>query len=115
MGNDTDKDLIFEDISSSSRNNKLRKAELAVKSYEDGAFRHIDKVIKAISFIVAIGIFLLFTALAAVLVMLDQIFAMVSLGVFIFGIILSLISLFLIFALGQIVSLNKEILKRLKF
>lgn len=115
MSNETEKEVVYKDISSSSKKNKLKQAELAVKSYEDGAFRHIDKVIKAISFIVAIGIFLIFTAIAAVLVMLDQIFAMVAIGVFIFGIILALISLFLIFAIGHIVSLNKEILRRLKF
>ena len=115
MSNDTEKDIIYKDISSSSKRNKLRQAELAVKNYEDGAFRHIDKVIKAISFIVSIGIFLVFTAVAAVVVMLDKTFAMIALGVFIFGIIFALISLFLIFAIGHIISLNKEILRRLKF
>ena len=115
MSNDTEKDIIYKDISSSSRKNRLILAELAVKKYEDGAFRHIDKVIKAISFIVAIGIFLAFTAIAAVVIMLDKTFVVVALGVFIFGIIFALISLFLIFAIGHIISLNKEILRRLKF
>ena len=115
MGNDTEKETVYKDISSSTNNNSIKKAGKAVKAYEDGALKHIDKVIKAISFIVAIGIFIVFTAVAAIVIMLDKSFKMIALGILVFGIIFSLISLFLIFAIGHIISLNKEILRRLKF
>lgn len=113
MSEKNEKEIIFEDIESTSKKGKLKKARAAVKSYENGSLRHIDKVIKAISFIVAIGIFLIFTAIAALLVMLDQIFASIAVAVFIVGIVLALITLFIIFGIGHIISLNKEILRRL--
>ena len=61
----------------------------------------------------AIGILLIFSAAAAVLVMLDKIFAVIAVAVFIVGIILALISLFLIYAVGHLISQNNEIIKRL--
>lgn len=85
----------------------------AAENYGNGIFKHIDKVIKAISFIVSIGILLISIALAAVLIMLDKIFAVVAVGVVIIGIILALIALFLIYATGHIISQNNEIIKRL--
>jgi len=113
VGDNTGKEIVFEDIASSSNKGKLKKARNAVKSYETGALKHIDKVIKAISFIVAIGIFLIFTAIAALLVMLDTIFYSIAVAVFIVGIVLALILLFIIFGIGHIITLNKEILRRL--
>lgn len=113
MSDELREEIIYEDISSSTKKNKIRELNTAVRNYENGALRHIDKVVKAISFIVAIGILLIFTALAAVLVTLDKIFAAIAVAVFIAGIILALISLFIIFALGHTITLCKEILKRL--
>lgn len=113
MSSDNGKEIVYEDINSSSKKGKLKRASAAVKSYENGALRHIDKIIKAISFIVAIGVFIIFAAIAAVLVMLDEIFAAVSVAIFIVGIILALIFLFLIYGMGHIITLNKEILRRL--
>ena len=52
-------------------------------------------------------------AVAAVLVMLDKIFAVVAVAVLIVGIILSLVVLFLIYAVGHLISQNNEIIKRL--
>lgn len=113
MSNDIGKEIVYEDISSNTKKGKLKQINSAVKSYENGALRHIDKVIKAISFIVAVGVFLIFTAIAAVLVMLDEIFATISIAIFIVGIIFALISLFLIFGLGHTITLCKEILRRM--
>ncbi|MBQ2286532.1 MAG: hypothetical protein II252_04440, partial [Clostridia bacterium] len=81
--------------------------------YGNGVFKHLDKIIKAISFIVSIGVLLLFAAISIVLVMLDKIFAVVAVGVFILGIILSIILLFLIYAIGHLISQNNEIIKKL--
>ena len=58
-------------------------------------------------------ILLVFAAVAAVLIMLDKIFAIVAVGVFIVGIVLSIIILFLIYAVGHLISQNNEIIKRL--
>ena len=67
----------------------------------------------SISFIVSLGILLVFTAAAAVLVMLDKIFAIIAVAVFAVGIILAIIALFLIYAIGHIISQNNEIIKKL--
>ena len=104
------KEMVFEDISSSSPRVKKDKPS---KVYAEGAFKNIDKVIKAISFLISIGTFLIFAGLAVLLAMFDSVFILISIGLAIFGIILSLILLFLIYGLGHIITQNKEILKRL--
>ena len=110
---DNNEDLMFEDISSSSLPKTKNSLKAVSQNYGNGVFKHLDKIIKAISFIVSIGILLVFAAVAAVLVMLDKIFAVVAVVVFIVGIILSLMVLFLIYAVGHLISQNNEILKRL--
>lgn len=110
---DNNEDLMFEDISSSSLPKTKNSLKAVSQNYGNGVFKHLDKIIKAISFIVSIGILLMFAAVAAVLVMLDKIFAVVAVAVFIVGIILSLMVLFLIYAVGHLISQNNEILKRL--
>lgn len=104
---------MFEDISSSSLPKTKSSLKAVSQNYGNGVFKHLDKIIKAISFIVSIGILLMFAAVAAVLVMLDKIFAVVAVAVLIVGIILSLMVLFLIYAVGHLISQNNEIIKRL--
>lgn len=106
-------DFIFEDISSSSTPVKKESVRKIAENYGNGVSKHLDKVIKAISFIVAIAVFIIFAAIGAVLIKLDKIFTIVALCVFIAGIVVSLIVLFLIYAVGHIVAQNNEILKRL--
>lgn len=103
----------FEDISSSSIPHTKSSIKSVTQNYGNGVFKHLDKIIKAISFIVSIGVLLLFAAISIVLVMLDKIFAVVAVGVFILGIILSIILLFLIYAIGHLISQNNEIIKKL--
>lgn len=110
---ENNEDYLFEDISSSSIPNSKNSFKAVTENYGNGVFKNLDKIIKAISFIVAIGILLIFAAIAVVLVMLDKIFAVVSVVIFIVGIILALISLFLIYAIGHLISQNNEIIKRL--
>ena len=106
---ETKNETVFEDISSSSP----KKVDLSAQKYADGAFKNIDKIVKAISFMVALGILLVFVAVAAVLVMFDTIFLILSIGLVILGVIIALITLFLIYGMGHILTQNKEILKRL--
>lgn len=110
---DNNEDLMFEDISSSSLPKTKSSLKAVSQNYGNGVFKHLDKIIKAISFIVSLGILLMFAAVAAVLVMLDKIFAVVAVAVLIVGIILSLMVLFLIYAVGHLISQNNEIIKRL--
>jgi len=112
MENKTDDKFVFEDISSSSPSHK-NKIITAQKEYSEGALRHIDKVIKAISFIVALIVAALFFLIAAVLVTLDSSFKVIALAVVVVGVILALIFLFLIYGLGHIITQNKQILRRL--
>ena len=106
--NNIGEELLFEDISSSTESEKT-----IIDKYTSKAISNIDRVIKLIAFIVAIGIFLLFAAVAVVLVLLDSIFTIVAVGVAVLGIVLAIISLFLIYGMGQIMSQNNEILRRL--
>lgn len=110
---DNNEDFMFEDISSSSLPKTKSSLKAVSQNYGNGVFKHLDKIIKAISFIVSLGILLMFAAVAAVLVMLDKIFAVVAVVVLIVGIILSLMVLFLIYAVGHLISQNNEIIKRL--
>ena len=119
---DTENQVEFEDISSSSApKNNIRPNDIvkiaADKTDEiaDLAITKIDKVIKIISFIVAIGIFLVFLAVAAVFFILDSSFLIISIGILILGIVLALISLFIIYGIGQIITQNNQILKYLKY
>ena len=59
MSTENVNEMVYEDISSSSAKQKS-KLIIASEAYGSGAFKHIDKVIKAISFIVSIGILLFF-------------------------------------------------------
>ncbi len=107
MVDKTKEEVHFEDISSKSRQ------ETISEKYADKAITNIDKTIKAISFIVAIGIFLVFAAVAAVLIFLDKIFIIVAVGVAVIGIVLAIISLFIIYGIGHIITQNNDILRRL--
>lgn len=113
MNNEFYSDEGFEDISSSTLPKTKSSLKAVTENYGNGVFKHLDKIIKAISFIVALMILLVFAAVAAVLVMLDKIFAIVAVGVFIVGIMLSIIILFLIYAVGHLISQNNEIIRRL--
>ncbi len=106
-------EIIYEDISSSSPYAKKKKKSSAADLYAEGAFKNIDKVIKAISFLISIATFLIFVGIAVLLALFDPVFIILSIGLAIFGIILSLILLFLIYGLGHIITQNKEILRRL--
>ena len=112
MAKKVENEFVFEDISSSSKSQKagLRKS---ANDYGNGAIKHLDKVIKAISFIVALMIAAIFFIIAAVVVTLDASFKFIGLAIVIVGIILALICLFLIYGLGHIITQNKQILRRL--
>ena len=64
----------FEDISSSTVPRTKSSLKAVTENYGNGVFKHLDKIIKAISFIVALMILLVFAAVAAVLIMLDKIY-----------------------------------------
>lgn len=108
MSNENKAELVFEDISSSTPKN-----ETLTDKYVNKAVTNIDKTIKVISFIVAIGIFLIFAAVAGVLVLLDKVFLIVAVGVAVIGIVIAIISLFIIYGIGHIITQNNEILKKL--
>ena len=85
----------------------------SVDKYGNAGITNIDKIIKAIAFVVAIAVLLLFVAAAVILYVLDKMFMILSAVIIAIGIVIALISLFLIYGLGQIISQNNEILKKL--
>ena len=98
---------VLEEVSSS---NTSKMAD----DYADKAIKKIDKIIKVISFVVSIGILLIFLAASAILFMMDNSFYLLAIGIFVVGLVISLITLFLIYGLGHIITQNNEILKKLK-
>ena len=60
----------------------------------------------------AIAILLLFIAAAVILYVLDKMFMILSAVILAIGIVIALISLFLIYGLGHIITQNNEILKK---
>ena len=111
MDNNENFDIVFEDISSHSEK-PSDKVKRFADSYGKGAFKNIDRIIKIISFIVAAAVFVLFLCVAVVLVIIDKAFIFLSALALLLGAALALIFLFLIYAIGHIISQNNEILKR---
>ena len=113
-------DFEMEDIYSSKPQTVIKQkaksvaGAVAAKKYTSAAVSHMDKVVKSIAFLVAFGILLFFAAIAALLLVLDMAFLIISAAVMALGIIFALIALFLIYGMGQIISQNNEILKKLK-
>ncbi len=126
--------MVFEDISSSSPSaikKAVKKTEKVVKKtgkvakatakkvkkvsdlYGTLNYENLDKVIKIISYVVAIGVFLIFLAAAALVYVLDHALIFLSALILLAGAAIALIFLYLIFAQGLIISQNNEILKRL--
>ena len=126
--------MVFEDISSSSPSaikKAVKKTEKVVKKtgkvakdtakkvkkasdlYGTLTYENLDKVIKIISYVVAIGVFLIFLGAAALVYFLDHALIFLSALILLVGAAIALIFLYLIFAQGLILSQNNEILKKL--
>lgn len=98
----------MEDISSTSK-----KVENPAMIYADGIYKNLGNVVKAISFILCIGIIIL-SFIVAFFVFSKTAFSIaLSLCIIIFGTVLAAIVFFPIYAVGHIVCQNNEILKRL--
>lgn len=107
----------FDDISSSVFEEPVKKSPLDYIKYGFGKFEdfflnNLGKIIKIISFVVAVAILLFFLAIGIVLSMLDKFFVFIAIILFILGLIIAAISMFIIFGLGQVICQNDEILKK---
>ena len=126
----------YEDISSSSKpksskakvskktgkitrtavKNTKKAAKFAKKlsdDYGEFSFKNIAGMIKLIAFVVSISVALLFLVAAAIVFILDKTLFFLSALILLFGFAVALISLYLIYGLGLLISQNKEILRRL--
>ena len=94
---------------------KAKKAldTVTAKEYSKKAVTNIDKVVKAISFIVAAFVLLVFAAAALVLFLMDKAFLVIAAAVLAVGIVFALIFLFIIYGIGHIITQNNEILKKI--
>lgn len=103
----------YEDISSFTGKERSASPKKIATKYGNGIFKNISGIIKVIAFLISIFVLLLFGAVAVFLAVMDSFFIPISIGIFIVGIILSAISLFLIYGTGHIIAQNDEILRRL--
>lgn len=71
----------------------------------------LDKIVKICSFVAAFGVLAFFGAIGAALIYLDKEFTTIAIGVFVVGTVISLITLFVIYGIGHIISQNNIILK----
>ena len=117
MADEFQSNFEFEDVRSTSEHQKRRSAgnTTAKKNgkRKKGTARCLDKIVKAIAFLLALFVLLLFVAGAYILYKMDKSFSMIALCVLIAGVSFSLITLFMIYAIGHIITQNNEILKRL--
>lgn len=110
-------DMQFEDIRSSSGTapqKAVRQVKKSAELYGSGVFKHLGVIIKAISFMIAFGILGVTLFLGYFLYSKDHTAIVISLGIVIAGLILALITMFLIFGIGHIICQNNEIMKRIK-
>lgn len=105
----------MEDISSSSPSLKKskKKSDNPITAYGNGIFKNLSGIIKAIAFIIAFFIIAVSFVLAYFLFSSDKLFMAISLGILIFGTAVAAIVMFLIYAIGHLISQNNEILKKL--
>ena len=117
MTDEFQSDFEFEDVQSISEHQKERntgnKTTQKSRKRKKGTARCLDKIVKAIAFLLALFVLLLFAAGAYILYKMDKSFSMIALCVLIAGVSFSLITLFMIYAIGHIITQNNEILKRL--
>lgn len=113
----------FEDIKSytgkARKNNKNRWQLSEVRpdpltEYGKGIFKKLGGIIKVISFLVSFFIFAVTLVLGLILYKIDAFFMPFAIAIVIFGALLALIVMFLIYGLGQVISQNNEILRRLE-
>lgn len=82
--------------------------------YGKGIFKKLGGIIKVISFLVSFFVFAVSLVLGLVLYKIDAFFIPFAIAIVIFGALLALITMFLIYGLGQVISQNNEILRRLE-
>ena len=128
MDNNELNKMKFEDISSSSPStvkktvrqagefaaNTARTAKKVADNYGEKGLKNVDKVIKVIAYVVSIGFFLIFLAGAGLVYFFDNTLIFLSALILVFGTVISLIFLYLIYGLGEVIAQNKEILRRLR-
>jgi len=115
-----DNDMI--DISSISEELKEEKKtknkidaikNIKIPTIKATGFKNLGNIIKVISFIVAIAIFLVHILAAYILFAFKSLYLTISIAIVVFGLIVSLIALFLIYASGHIINQNNEIISKL--
>lgn len=110
---DENTNIPMEDIVSTSPAAKKAAANKPVERYGKGIAKGLGNIIKAISFLVAFAVLALFFVAAYLLYTRDPLFTAISIAIIIVGVIVATIIMFLIFAMGQIICQNNEILKKL--
>lgn len=115
-----DKDIFstddFVDITSSSNgeyDSKTHIGEYAEK-YGNGIFKNLGTIIKFIAFLICFSVIIISFVAAYFIFNFNALFATVAAGIILFGTILGVILLFLIYGIGHIICQNNEILSRLK-
>lgn len=101
----------MEDISSTSA--EFRAKKNLIKAYGDFIYKDLGNVIKIIAFILGFGTVLISFLLSFLLFIKSALSFVVSLAIILFGTAVAAVVFFLIFAIGQILCQNNEILKRL--
>ena len=114
--------IIFEDISSSSPTTVSKVIKQTTETVKDAAYiakkaaddygekglKNIEKVIKTMSYVVSIAVFVLFLGVAGVVFFLDKSLIFLCALILVFGGGISLLFLYLIYGLGEVISQDRK-------
>ncbi len=109
--NPNNQSIDMEDISSTSASFRAKKNP--IEAYANGMYESLSSIIKIIAFVLAFAIIILSFVLAFILFSKTLFSIALSLAVIIFGTVFAAILFFPIYGIGQILSQNNEILKKL--
>ncbi len=106
----------FVDISSSSKSEYATETHIGeyVEKYGNGIFKNIGTIIKFIAFLLCFSVIILSFFAAYFIFSFNALFVTIAAGVILFGTVLGVILLFVIYGIGHIICQNNEILSRLK-
>ena len=106
----------FVDISSSSKSGYDTETHIGeyAEKYGNGIFKNIGTIIKFIAFLICFSVIILSFFAAYFIFTFNALFLTIAAGVVLFGTILGIILLFIIYGIGHIICQNNEILSRLK-
>ncbi|MBR4073666.1 MAG: hypothetical protein IKK24_06960 [Clostridia bacterium] len=103
------------DTKTEEKKQKIKKSikNIKIPLIKKTGFKSLGNIIKVISFVVSLAILAAFVLGAYVLFAFKPLYLTICIAIVVFGLIVALISLFMIYAIGHIINQNNEIISNL--